>query len=104
MITCDLAHGYGFLLGYKCQTHTPTPAKPALKPAGFLYPWRSLITTSPNYNFHSTLLSPLIPYGIHVEWIYSMDSTWIPYGMYIFHIDTIHCFTINKHLDIIILY
>ena len=32
-----------------------------------------------------TLPFPHIPYGIHMEWIYSMDSTWIPYGI---------CFTI----------
>src|SRR6266571_3875577 len=87
------------------------------------------------HHFLSTLLSPLIPYGIHMEWIYSMDSMWnmyIPSGIYVdstwnphgihmesmwneyiswnpcgmnpFHIDFIHCFTINKHLDIIILY
>ena len=28
-----------------------------------------------------TLPSPHIPYGFHMEWIYSMDSTWIPYGI-----------------------
>jgi hypothetical protein len=33
----------------------------------------------------NTLPCPHIPYGIHMEWIYSMDSTWIPYGMDIFH-------------------
>jgi hypothetical protein len=33
----------------------------------------------------STLLSPHIPCGIHVEWIYSMDSTWIPHGICVVH-------------------
>ena len=32
-------------------------------------------------NVKFTLPSPHIPYGIHMEWIYSMDSTWIPYGI-----------------------
>src|SRR5438445_8686623 len=36
--------------------------------------------------FISTLLSPLIPYGIHVEWIYSMESTWNPCGICTFHL------------------
>src|SRR6266568_4601321 len=44
---------------------------------------------------------PWIPHGFHMECTY---STWIPCGINLFHIDTIHCFTINKHLDIIILY
>jgi len=44
--------------------------------------------------FFSTLLSPLIPYGIHVEYVHSiwyihgfhMESTWnvnIPYGIHV---------------------
>ena len=38
-----------------------------------------------------TLPSPHIPYGIHVEWTYSMDSTWIPclFHVYSFHMDSI---------------
>src|SRR5205807_2471958 len=28
---------------------------------------------------YSTLLCPHIPGGIHMEWFYSMNSTWIPY-------------------------
>ncbi len=45
-----------------------------------------------------------IPHGIHMESMWNEYIPWNPCGMNLFHIDFIHCFTINKHLDIIILY
>src|SRR6267154_3300977 len=38
--------GYGFCLGFRSPTRTPTPAKPAPKPAGFTNPCYSLSTAT----------------------------------------------------------
>ncbi len=42
----------------------------------------------------STLLCHHIPGGIHMEWFYSMNSTWIPYIFFMdsmqFQVDSIH--------------
>ena len=38
--------GYGFMLGYKNSTRTPTPWKPAVLPQGFPYPCYSLLPMS----------------------------------------------------------
>jgi len=62
--------GYGFLLGYKSQTRTPTPAKPMLKPTGFSFLWRSLDEVDEPASFHDyglefvpqTALAPCQPW------------------------------------------
>ena len=35
--------GYGFAWGYESPTRTPPPTKPTDLPAGFPYPWQSLV-------------------------------------------------------------
>src|SRR6266571_2279177 len=49
----------------------------------------------------STLLCPHIPGGIHMEWFYSMNSTWIPYIFFIdtmqFQVDSIHFHMDSMH-------
>src|SRR6266704_2606387 len=53
----------------------------------------------------STLLCPHIPGGIHMEWFYSMNSTWIPYIFFMdsmqFQVDFIHFHmdSIHFHMD-----